>query len=185
LVDIIDINQWQYRKDGSLYAPIGGESLAPRQYERIVEVGETSFSQIYRAVNELRTKYPEKAVVYNRAGVRLSNWAAFIAGGSFAALPKISDASFFENAATMGAVTMVNPESQQYALGKTGTGYIIFCESKKLIIDLSADKTKYFLKWINPATGEILLPGTRIPGGTKTTVNAPFEGAAVAWLCRK
>ena len=185
LIDIIDINQWQYRKDGSLYAPIGGESLAPRQYERIIEVGETSFGQIYRAVNELRTMYPEKAVIYNRAGMRLANWAAFMAGGSFVSLPKINDAAFLKNAAEMRNITMDNAQYQQYVLGKNGTGYIILCESQNIVIDLSGDNTKYVLKWIKPETGEIVLSGTRITGGIKTTVKAPFEGAAVAWICKK
>ena len=50
VVDIVDVIQWQYRKDGSLYAPPGGVSMAERQYARVYDVGETSFDQIYRAV---------------------------------------------------------------------------------------------------------------------------------------
>jgi hypothetical protein len=85
----------------------------------------------------------------------------------------------------MRNVNMENAQSQQYVLGKNGTGYIILCESQNIIIDLSGDNTKYILKWINPATGEIVLSETRISVGIKTTVKAPFEGAAVAWICKK
>lgn len=185
LVDIIDVIQWQYRKDGSLYSPGGGVSLAGRQYPNIMDVGETSFNQIYRAVNQFHTKYPEKAIAYTRRGAKFSEWAVFMAGGSLASLPIINDAAFFENALGMANVTMKNPLSQQYVLGKKGTGYIIFCESRDIKIDLSDDKNNYSLKWINPSTGEILYPKIRIIGGTATSIDAPFEDAAVAWLYKK
>ena len=185
LVDIIDVIQWQYRKDGSLYSPGGGVNLAGRQYPNIMDVGETSFNQIYRAVNQFHTKYPEKAIAYTRRGAKFSEWAVFMAGGSLASLPIINDAAFFENALGMANVTMKNPLSQQYVLGKKGTGYIIFCESRDIKIDLSDDKNNYSLKWINQSTGEILYPKIRIIGGTATSIDAPFEDAAVAWLYKK
>jgi hypothetical protein len=46
VVDILDILQWHYREDGSLYAPEGGVSLTKRQYARIYNVGETSFEMV-------------------------------------------------------------------------------------------------------------------------------------------
>ncbi len=126
LVDAIDVIQWHYRKDGNLYAPAGGQSLAERQYSRIIDVGETSFKQIYRAVHEFRVKYPQKAIVYSRSGVQFSNWAVFIGGGSLVNLPDIHDRKFFESAAGMKPLRMINADSLQYVLGKNGTGYIIF-----------------------------------------------------------
>ncbi|MBD0285360.1 MAG: pectate lyase, partial [Flavisolibacter sp.] len=184
LVEAIDVIQWQYRKDGSLYAPVGGQSLAPRQYARILDIGETSFDQIYRAVNELHTKYPAKAIMYSRGGVKFSDWAIFMGGGSLANLPKIGDRTFFESAAKMERLSMKNADSQEYVLGKKGTGYIIFCESGKLKIDLSNDENGYTLKWINPSTGEILQTKMKVPGGRTSTVEAPFDGPVVAWLMK-
>ena len=182
LVDIIDVFQWQYRKDGSLYAPVGGKSLSGRQYARIIKVGETSFDQIYRAVQELHIKYPEKAIVYSRSGTKFSNWAGFMGRGSLASLPVIREDRFFSDATEMEIVNMENPNSQQYVLGKKGTGYIIFSESGKLKIDLLTDQNNYKLKWINPSTGEIIQLKIRVSGGTAMSINAPFEGAAVAWI---
>lgn len=184
LVDIIDVIQWQYRADGTLYAPAGGVSIAGRQYERIMEVGETSFDQIYRAVNEYHTKYPDKAIVYSRRGVKFSDWAVFMAGGSLASLPAIKDPAFFESAAEMAPITMKNLPSQQYVLGKKGIGYIIFSESGNIKIDLSDDKSNYLLKWIKPSTGETLQSEIRLAGGTANSVKAPIEGAIIAWLLK-
>lgn len=80
MVDIIDIRQWHYRNDGSLYEPQGGCSLAPRQWARLIDPGTTSCESIYRAVYEYRSRYPEKAVTYNAAMPRniegnAANWA--------------------------------------------------------------------------------------------------------------
>lgn len=182
VVDIIDIIQWQYREDGTLYAPEGGVSLAERQYARIMDVGTTSFDQIYRAVFELREKYPDKAVVCSRRGVRLSEWAVFMAGGSLASLPLINDRAFLEEASLMSPARNENAVPGKYILGKKGSGYIIFTESGSARINLTDDNKSYRLKWINPSTGEIFTTKSLIRGGSVTQYEAPFDGASVAWL---
>lgn len=180
-VDLLDIIQWQYRKDGSLYAPPGGVSLAGRQYARIYEVGETSFDQIYRAVSEYRQGFPGKAVVYSRLGAPFANWAAFMAGGSLSPLPLIGDEQFYRDAAAMKSFTQGKAEKKQYLLGTKGTGYIIFSQTSSVKIDLSGDTKNYQLDWIHPSTGEIIRTHSTVTGKT-TVVTAPFDGPAVAWL---
>ena len=182
LVDIIDILQWQYREDGSLYAPVGGLSLAPRQYARIMDVGELSFDQVYRAVSEYRLSHPGKAVVFSRRGPAFSNWAAFLAGGSLINLPAIADGRLLKEAAKMSCLAADNLHEKNYTLGKKGTGYIVFCESSELNIDLTDDKNNYRLRWINPLTGEITDSDGILKGGDRRSVKAPVEGVAVAWL---
>jgi len=182
VVDIIDVIQWQYRKDGSLYAPPGGVSMAERQYARVYEVGETSFDQIYRAVRAFRDKYPGKAMVYSRRGTEFAEWAAFMGGGSLTSLPAIGNTNFFKDAANMRPLVLSNPDSKQYVLGENGMGYILFSSSSKLSIDLTADHANYYLNWIIPSTGEIVQSKIRVTGGVVTTIIAPFDGAVVAWL---
>lgn len=185
VVDIVDVIQWQYRKDGSLYAPPGGVSMAERQYARVYEVGETSFDQIYRTVSEFRDKYPGKALVYSRRGPELSEWAAFMGGGSLTSLPEIKNTGFFKDAAEMKPLAMNNPESKQYVLGENGMGYILFSSSSKLSIDLTGDHVNYNLSWIIPTTGEIVQSKIRVTGGIVSAISAPFEGTMVAWLSKK
>ena len=184
LVDIIDVVEWQYSADGSLYAPKGGVSLAERQYSRLEEVGETSFDQIYRAVHEFHLKFPGKAIAYNRRGARFADWAVFMGGGSLASVPQIKDARFLKDAAEMSSLTLKGSQSKVYALGKTGTGYILFSESKNLSIDLDNDHNNYNLHWINPATGDIQNAEMQLTGGLNVTLSAPFEGPVVAWLSK-
>lgn len=184
LIDAIDVIQWQYRKDSSLYSPVGGQSLTERQYARILDVGETSFNQIYRTVFEFRSKYPEKAIVYSRGGIKFSEWAIFMGGGSLANLPVIADKAFLESVLEMKPLATKNADSSQYVLGKRGTGYIIFCASGNLNIDLSDDENRYSLRWINASTGEIITPKKKILKAKTGIVESPFKGPAVAWLVK-
>ncbi|MDR0542892.1 MAG: glycoside hydrolase family 55 protein [Dysgonamonadaceae bacterium] len=82
LLDIIEIRQWHYRADGSLYAPEGGVSLTERQYARIMDTGDDDSAAAYRAVSEYRTRYPDKAVVYSFRKNPEKDKAVYRAGGS-------------------------------------------------------------------------------------------------------
>src|SRR5690606_16920358 len=93
-IQIIDIRYWYYRKDSSVYAPEGGKNLAPRQHARQMKGGGTSAEQVYRAVSEYRTKFPDKAVVYHSTSYPEYAWAAFMAGGSMANIPKVAHSGF-------------------------------------------------------------------------------------------
>jgi hypothetical protein len=88
IVDIIDIRYWIYRADGTLYAPEGGLNLAPRQHARLTAPGRVSAESVYRAVNEYRTKFPAKAVLYNADGSSQYGQAVLDAGGSLPVLRK-------------------------------------------------------------------------------------------------
>lgn len=184
IVNAIDVVQWQYRKDSSLYSPPGGVSLTERQFARILEVGETSFEQVYRVVREFRAAYPDKAILYTRRGVKFSEWASFIGGGSLAAIPVIADKKFFEDAVGMENMPNEKMSPKQYVLGKKGVGYIVFCENSKLTLDLSKDKSNYTLQWINPSTGEIIPSKKHVSGAVIQNFEAPLKGPVVAWVSR-
>ncbi|WP_207532651.1 DUF6298 domain-containing protein [Desertivirga arenae] len=179
LVDIVEVVQWQYRKDGSLYSPTGGQSLTERQYARIMEVGETSFDQVYRAVTEFRLKYPDKAIVYSRQGGEYGNWAAFMAGGSLANLP-VQNKRFLQEALKFRPMKIKDQPSGTYVLGEKAKGYIVFSQDGQVKINLDDDAKKYSVNWINPASGEMISKGTVI--SKQGTLQSPFKGAAVAWL---
>jgi hypothetical protein len=68
-VAVIDMRYWQYRPDGTLWAPPGGKNLAFR--EAIAQdfgssgdtPPDTTPLQVYRQVREYRDRYPDKAIV--------------------------------------------------------------------------------------------------------------------------
>jgi hypothetical protein len=85
VIDVIDIRYWHYKPDGSPYAPLGGQNLAPRQHARQTKAGGTSAEQVERAVREYREKYPKKAVIFSADGGERFGEAIRKAGGSLAA----------------------------------------------------------------------------------------------------
>jgi hypothetical protein len=68
-VAVIDMRYWQYRPDGSLWAPGGGKNLAFREmitqdFGRSGDTpGNTTPFQVYRQVREYHDRYPDKAIV--------------------------------------------------------------------------------------------------------------------------
>ena len=74
-VAVIDMRYWQYRPDGSLWAPPGGRNRAFREMitEDFGQPGDnpppTSAEQIYRQVREYRDRFPDKALVAWYSGV--------------------------------------------------------------------------------------------------------------------
>ena len=84
VVDVIDVRYWWYKSDGSLYAPQGGQNLAPRQHARQMKAGGINGEQAARAVREYREKYPNKAVIFSADGAERFGEAIRSAGGSLA-----------------------------------------------------------------------------------------------------
>ena len=99
VVDIIDIEQWFYHNKGE-YTPQGGVNMAPRQYQRKIKTGSARFEDVYRAVSEYRSQYPDKAVVYSAQKAPEMAWASLMAGGSCAAVP-VKDEALLKAIATM------------------------------------------------------------------------------------
>jgi hypothetical protein len=67
-VAVIDMRYWQYRPDGSLWAPQGGRNLAFREqiaadFGKGDTPADTTPQQVYRQVREYRDRYPDKAIV--------------------------------------------------------------------------------------------------------------------------
>ena len=123
VVDLIDIRYSHYQADGSAYAPKGGQNLAPRQHARLLKPKKTSFEQVYRAVKEYRTKYPNKAVVYSGDNYPEFGMAAFIAGGSLPVLPVSIDAAILKAAVGMKPVASTNANEYVLSDGKNSIVY--------------------------------------------------------------
>ena len=74
-IAVIDMRYWQYRPDGSLWAPPGGQNRAFREMinEDFGRAGDnpppTTAEQIYRQVREYRDRFPDKAIVAWYGGV--------------------------------------------------------------------------------------------------------------------
>jgi len=86
LIDVIDLKYWWYTSSGEVYAPDGGQNLAPRQQLRAWKGNSRrTDAEVGQAIAEYRTRFPDKAVICSLPG---SNpWVVMASGGSLPALP--------------------------------------------------------------------------------------------------
>lgn len=150
VVDIIDIQYWFYRNDGSAYAPEGGLNLAPRQHARLQKTGKPDFHSVYRAVSEYRKAYPTKAVMYHGSNYPEFAWAVFMAGGSCAALPTLSDE--FLNAGACATKHSDFSAIYQRIECNNGSNIIFSHSESKITIDVK--KGNYALVLIDTKSGK-------------------------------
>lgn len=176
VIDIIDIRYWHYQADGSVYAPKGGQNLAPRQHARLLKPKASSPQQVYRAVLEYKLRYPQKAVIYSGDGADKNGWAVLMAGGSLPNV-KVKDPRFLEAAASMRHV----PDPENWTLSGE-QGYIVYTNGNSIQFDpVSAS---YEVNWVNTVTGE-LTKGKQVNRSEKTvTITKPSKDV-VLWLRKK
>ncbi|MDR6944002.1 DUF6298 domain-containing protein [Mucilaginibacter pocheonensis] len=183
VINVIDIRYWYYQANGAAYAPIGGQSLAPRQQARIFKPKATSFDQVYRAVHEYRVKYPDKAVLYSADGYDHFGWAVFIAGGSLPVLPAGTDSKFLTAASFMKPVELPGAPKDQWALGGA-KGYIVYNNADNGIhLNLPANFS-YRSHWVDPQSGQISSDGQQIKGGDNIEIKSSKAGPSILWLTR-
>ena len=173
VVDIIDIEQWQYTAQG-VYAPEGGKNLAPRQYKRRLKPGKPGFQEVYRAVNEYRKAYPDKAVVYFADNYTSMGWAVLMAGGSCPNV-KVADETFLKSVAAMkpsgamGGVYMM--QNQQHEA-------LVYIDADNKSAALNLPKGTYSVVKINGKTGEM----TKMKNISMGDGDFQLNGGGIFWL---
>lgn len=172
-VDIIDIEQWFYHNKGE-YAPPGGVNMAQRQYMRKIRTGSARFEDVYRAVNEYRTRFPEKAVVYSAQKYPELGWAALMAGGSCAVVP-VKDSDFLTDVAKM------HPSGHLggvYTMEDAQTGALVFIDGNGKEATMNLSSGTYRLCQIDPLTGNI----KELKAREHIDRSYTFSGNGVFWL---
>jgi hypothetical protein len=157
-VDVIDIRYWAYTAGDGLYAPAGGQNLAPRQHLRKTRLKPGGAAAVVKAVREYRTRYPDKAVLYhaeeNCPSVR-DGWAVLIGGGSLPDV-KLPDelARILPN---MQPADGIATGDGQWCLADEDGNYLIYAASTSAPIELHLPSTAAELRahWIDPKSGSI------------------------------
>jgi hypothetical protein len=168
VIDVIDIRYWHYQADGTAYQPLGGQNLAPRQHARLLKPKKTSFEEVYHAVAEYKTKFPQKAVTYFGDNYEAFPWAIVMAGGSLANVPN-SNIEILRLASTMKPFLPAGKAAKQYGLWN-GNGYLLYNAANGAVtVDLSKSTGEYQLKVFNPSNG-LLLKEEKINSGSKIDI---------------
>jgi hypothetical protein len=183
-IDVIDIKYWYYQADGTMYAPKGGQNLAPRQHARLLKPKSTSPQQVYRAVLEYKTNFPDKAVMYSADAWDRNSWAVLMAGGSLPAI-KVKDDSFLQAASAMHPVTK-GTDTKQWILQNDKTGCVVYnMGEENIAIDLTGAAGNYEVIWINTTSGETEKTKQQVKGGKVISILKPKGSNAVLWLQKK
>lgn len=184
LIDVIDIKYWYYQADGTVYAPKGGQNLAPRQHARLLKPKNASVQQIYRAVLEYKLRFPDKAIIYSADAWDKNGWAVLMAGGSLPNL-KIKEEDFLQTVASMQPAA-TDTSSKQWVLQNEKAGYVIYnIEASVMSVDLAKTTGSYEVVWINASDGDMQKNKQRVKGGKLVNVEKPKNGNWVLWLKKK
>jgi len=178
VVNIIDIRYWHYKNDGTVYAPLGGLNLAPRQHARLMKVGKVTFDEAYKAVSEYRSKYPDKAVTYYTENYPEMAWAILMAGGSCPILP-VKDQEFLNAASKMDVMDVKNENYKK--IGKIGSGIIIYSQSQ-MVIPIQLESGIFNLKYIDSKTGEVVILNKNLNGNQLFKLEILSGKAGAYWF---
>jgi hypothetical protein len=183
LVSVIDLRYWWYAEDGNLYAPKGGESLAPRQQLRAWKGKKgRSEAQIARQVREYRKRYPDMAILCSLD--KAPGWAVLTAGGSVPNLPGLKDDRLLEALPRMKPFEPAEGlTDRQWALAEPGRHYLVYSSSGDAIrLDLRDARGAYSVSWIDPRRGSFINRSQSIQGGKMAEFPVRGSIPSVLWL---
>lgn len=169
-VDIVDIRYWAYTAGNELYAPAGGQNLAPRQHLRQTTLKPGGAAAVIKAVHEYRTRFPNKAVTYNAAlhcpSIR-DGAAVLIAGGS---LPNVKlPGPLAKIMPSMKPAESSLSAERQWCLADVGSNYLIYVEKTDSQIQfvLPNEPAHYRVHWIDSKTGNAQIGETTASGNLR------------------
>jgi hypothetical protein len=181
LVSVIDLRYWWYTADGSLYAPKGGQSLAPRQqWRQWTGNRKRSDAQVARQVREYRQRYPDRAILCSLPSA--GGWAVMAGGGSIPNLRRLKDERLLRALPRMKPFEAgTRPADGQWALAEPGQHYLVYSTAPgKVRLDLGSDGATYQVRRIDIQTDTIGPVAAEVRGKVELTATAP----GVLWLSR-
>ncbi|HSV13306.1 MAG TPA: DUF6298 domain-containing protein [Tepidisphaeraceae bacterium] len=207
-VAVIDMRYWQYRPDGSLWAPHGGQNLAFREMiaKDFGKMGDapppTTPAQLYRQVREYRDRYPDKAIVAWNGGV--GPVPILMAGGAQALMRNPSaghgqgrsvdrtplDAFVREHLApvlmTMTPVDgVVENGTENWCLADGGRAHLLLFSPRGATLKFAVDVGDGFRGvWFEASRGETHTVDDAIDARAGVTVAKPGDGNWVLFLAR-
>ena len=159
---------WWYQPDGNPYTPEGGKNLTPRQWIRLLTPKQPGFAQVYQAVREYRTKYPDKPFVYR--GPEQYAMAALLGGGSLPAVSIDPDLAV--------ALVKMKPLTRAQGVVALGDGNgddLLLCGEASGFAEIVHDQqATHTARRVDPATGRL-----------SPWVESSEKRLAMLWLHRK
>lgn len=179
-VDLIDFRYW-WNTERGLFAPKGGQNLAPRQFERQWKGGRPTDLDLARMTADYRRRYPTKPVICD---FPQAAWAYLCAGGSMPNLPRTIDRGL------LAAIPRMQPwpeacNEHQWVLRKLGRQYLIYCASDSIHpLDISIDKASFTLQTIDLKSGAVAEEKKQVSLAQLSDLRKQNPAPAIYWLTR-
>jgi hypothetical protein len=179
-VDIIDFRYW-WKTQRGLFAPKGGQNLAPRQFERQWKGGRPTDFDLARMTAEYRQRYPTKPVICDFPNAA---WAYLCAGGSMPNLPRTTDARL------LAAIPRMRPwpeacNENQWVLREPDGQCLIYSASGSLHeIKFSATESTFGLQTIDLKTGTLTETTKQLSAGQLSNFGRENKAPSVYWICK-
>jgi hypothetical protein len=185
LVSVIDLKYWWYTPGGALYAPKGGENLAPRQHLRDWKGTKSrSAASVARAVREYRMKFPDKAITVPLDGA--DGWAVLAAGGSIPRLPPETDPALRSAIPRLRPFATTGLPGDLFALADPGRDYLVWSPAGAPIsLDLTDRTETFVVRWVDLETGHLTPVADPVQLGRGAELRPTRAGPALVWLSRK
>ena len=163
IVDVIDFRYW-WRTPKGEFAPPGGASLAPRQFERRWRGGRPGDDDLAEMASEYRRRFPGQPVISN---FESAGWAWLCAGGSQARIPASTDERLLRHVPDMKAVA-ASKEQSSFVLARSGRHYLACGKRGEVAsIDLSDESGVFDVYIVDPKSGALTNGGTVEAGATR------------------
>jgi hypothetical protein len=174
VVDVIDFKYW-WSADKGLFAPDGGQSLSPRQFERQWKGGRPNDASLAQMAADYRRKFPGKAVIndFNQGA-----WAYVCGGGSMPDLPATTEEGLLVAIPRMQP-WMDDRAKKIWALREPGRQMLIY-GSRGAEFDLSGESGAFRLNDVDLRTGKVTRSDQVIQAGGKLSLPG-----GVVWLTRE
>ncbi|HEY0945763.1 MAG TPA: DUF6298 domain-containing protein [Opitutaceae bacterium] len=183
LIDVIDLTYWWRTDAGDLYAPAGGQQLAPRQHLRLWKKGKPGAASVAAMVREYRERFPDKAVITGLG--EADGWAFVAAGGSLPKLPRTTDAALRASLPRLQplAGATVGNAPRTWALGDPAREYFVCSLSGEgVTLDLREARGRFTLRQVDPKTGYVRSSAETIVGGRFVKLTAEAGATGLWWI---
>jgi hypothetical protein len=177
-VDLIDFRYW-WQTERGLFAPKGGQNLAPRQFERQWRGGRPTDTDLARMTAEYRRRCTAKPVICD---FPQGAWAYVCAGGSMPNLPRTTDTRL------LAAIPQMQPwpeacNQSRWVLREPGRQYLVYSISGMLPgIDFSRENLKFDVQTIDLKTGNVIQKISQVSLAQLEDIGKEDQAPAVYWL---
>ncbi|MDP0500824.1 MAG: DUF6298 domain-containing protein [Verrucomicrobiota bacterium JB022] len=178
LIDLVDFTYWFVDRNGDLFAPDGGQNLAPRQHLRQWDGSRADGKSIARMVADYRARYPHLGIITGHG--EYEGWSFVAAGGSLAPLPRQTSPELL---ASLAMMKPLKAEKVAWTLSEGQNAFFYYTTGDEpAVIDLRNASGNFTVHFMDLQTGQPKSETEQVKGGKLYKPRS--NGPAAFWITR-